>query len=63
MEHNVIYQSYWSNFKNLCDTLDKLDVLVPGHSFTCKSLLTSDIRSVYKDMEEMEFKKVVKTKL
>ncbi|EFK57346.1 hypothetical protein U0038_17555 [Sphingobacterium spiritivorum] len=61
MEKNILYQSYWSNFKNLYDTLASIDELVPGHNFSCKSLLTADIKSVYKEMEKIELSKVSKT--
>jgi len=63
IEKNILYQTYWYPFKELFENLNTLDILVPGQSRTCKSLMTSEIQKAYEGMKSLDLNKVIQTKL
>jgi hypothetical protein len=63
IEKKILYQSYWGPFKDLYDKLINLDVLVPGHKKTCRSLITTEIKKAFKGMDETDLETVTQTNL
>jgi hypothetical protein len=63
MEKAILHQTYWEPYKNLFDEMDALTALIPGTRRTGKSMLTSEIRRTYKEMEAFDLNKVSRTRL
>lgn len=63
IEKNVLFQSYWYAFRDLFDTLNSIDELIPGKKITCRNALTKEIRKAYDEMERMELNSITQTKL
>lgn len=39
IEKSILYQTYWISYKDLYDTLNGINKLVPGHKKTCRRLM------------------------
>jgi len=63
IEKSILYQTYWNSFRDLYDKLITLDILVPGHKKTCRSLITNEIKKAYKGMDETDLNTVTQTNL
>lgn len=63
IEKSILYQTYWSSYKDLYDTLINLNELIPGHKRTCRSLITSEITKAYEGMKNVDLATVTQTNL
>lgn len=63
IEKSILYQTYWTSYKDLYDTLNSIDELVPGHKKTCRSLMTNEIAKGYEGMKNVDLKTVTQTKI
>lgn len=63
IEKSILYQSYWNSYRDLHDKLVNIDVLIPGHKKTCRSLITNEIKKAYKGMNETDLSAVIQTNL
>jgi len=61
IEKSILYQTYWSPYRDLYDKLINLDKLVPGHKKTCRSLITNEIQTAYEGMKNADLKTVIQT--
>lgn len=59
----ILYQTYWTPYKELYEEIYSIDLLVPGHKRTCKSLITSEIQRAYEGMKNADLNKVIQTKI
>jgi len=63
IEKSILYQTYWTSYKDLYDTLNNINELVPGHKKTCRSLMTNEITKAYEGMKNADLDTVTQTKL
>ncbi len=63
IDKNILYQTYWTPYKELYEEINSIDLLVPGHKRTCKSLITSEVQKAYEGMKNADLNKVAQTKL
>ena len=63
IEKSILYQTYWTSYKDLYDTLININELVPGHKKTCRSLMTNEITKAYEGMKNADLKTVTQTSL
>ncbi len=63
IEKNILYQTYWTPYKELYEEIYSIDALIPGHKRTCKSLITTEIQKAYEGMRTADLGKVTQTKL
>ena len=63
IEKSILYQTYWASYKDLYDSLNSINKLVPGHKKTCRSLLTSEITKAYEGMKNVDLSLVTNSKL
>ena len=63
IDKNILYQTYWTPYKELYEEIYSIDVLVPGHKRTCKNLVTTEIQKAYEGMRTVDLKQVTQTKL
>jgi hypothetical protein len=63
IEKEILFESYWPAYKEIYDTLNSMSSLVPDKKRTGKSLLSSEIRKVYEEMNKKELDLVRQTKL
>lgn len=63
VEKAILFQSYWTPFKDFYDSLYSCNQLVPGHRKTCRDLITSDITRAYQEMKAMEINNVPQTQI
>jgi hypothetical protein len=63
IEKTILYQSYWTPFKELYETLNSSTNIVPGNNKRCKDLLTKEITRAYEDMKKMDIGSVIQTKI
>lgn len=61
IEKNILYQTYWTSYKDLYDTLNNINELVPGHKKTCRSLMTNEITKAYEGMKNADLGTVTQT--
>lgn len=63
IEKAILYQTYWISYRDLYDTLNSINELVPGHKRTCKSLMTNEIIKAYEGMKNADLLTVTTTKI
>lgn len=63
IEHEILLQSYWANYQQLHDSLDRWDDLIPELKAKGKDLLTLPIRTAYEQMKAEFLKKTKQTQL
>ncbi len=63
IDKNILYQSYWTSYKELYETLYNINELVPGLKKTCKSLMTNEITKAYEGMRKTDLSTVTQTTL
>lgn len=63
IDKNILYQTYWTPYKELYEEIYSIDELVPGHKRTCRSLITTEIQKAYEGMRTADLKQVTQTKL
>lgn len=63
IDKNILYQTYWTPYKEIYEEIYSIDALVPGHKRTCKSLITNEIQKAYEGMRTVDLKQVTQTKL
>lgn len=63
IEKSILYQTYWTSYQDLYDTLNNIKELVPGHKRTCKSLMTIEITKAYEGMKSADLSTVIQTKI
>ncbi|MDO7173802.1 hypothetical protein [Mariniflexile sp. AS56] len=61
IEKSILYQTYWTSYKDLYDTLNNINELVPGHKKTCRSLMTNEITKAYEGMKNVNLSTVTQT--
>ncbi|WP_172954199.1 hypothetical protein [Pedobacter ginsengisoli] len=61
IEKSILYQTYWTPYRDIYDKLVSLDSLVPGLNKSCRSLITSEIRKAYRDMSDTDLATVTQT--
>lgn len=63
IEKSILYQTYWTSYRDIYDTLININELVPGHKKTCRSLMTNEITKAYEGMKNADLETVTQTKL
>src|SRR5262249_32273575 len=63
IEKQILFQSYWPSYKDIYDSLNKMDQLIPGKKVTGRSLLSSEITKVYEEMKKLELGSVQQTRI
>lgn len=63
VEKAILFQSYWTPFKDFYDSLYSCNQLIPGHRKTCRDLITSDITRAYQEMKNIEINNVPQTQI
>jgi hypothetical protein len=63
IEKQILLQSYWPAYKDIYDSLSKMDGLIPGKKVSGRSLLSSEITKVYEEMKKMELDSVRQTRI
>lgn len=63
IEKSILYQTYWNSYRDLYDTLNNINELVPGHKRTCRSLITNEITKAYEGMKNSDLATVTQTNL
>ncbi|QDH78740.1 hypothetical protein FKX85_06695 [Echinicola soli] len=63
IEKNILYQTYWTSYKDLYDTLININDLIPGQKKTCRSLMTAEITKAYEGMKNADLNTITQTKL
>ena len=63
IEKSILYQSYWTPYRDLYDTLNSIDELVPGFKKTCRSLMTDEITKDYEGMKKATMSTVLQYKI
>lgn len=61
IEKSILYQTYWTSYKDLYDTLININELVPGHKKTCRSLMTNEITKAYEGMKNADLSTVTQS--
>jgi hypothetical protein len=51
IERNVLIESYWQEFRQLFDKLDKWEVVIPSLGKTGSDLLSTQVREAYQEMK------------
>ena len=54
VEKIIIFQSFWTSYRTLYDTLNSSNSTVPGLNIPLNSLITSEMRAAYNEMAAME---------
>lgn len=63
VEREILFQSYWDAFSYLYERIKNSDVLVPGSTRTCASLISKEIDRAYEDMKSRHLGSVKQTSL
>lgn len=63
IEKSILYQTYWTSYKDLYDSLININELVPGHKKTCRSLMTNEISKAYEGMKNADLNTVTQTNI
>jgi len=63
IEKNIVFQSYWEDFKRLYDVLLQCHTAIPGYRKTGNEFLTPNIRKAYHQMEQWALSGVKQTRL
>lgn len=63
LEKVILYQSYWRPFKELYDTIFKIESPLSGKRHNGRDLLTADIRKAYNDMDNFELNNITQSRV
>ena|SRR5579863_8175822 len=63
LEKVILFQSYWKTFKECYLVISNCDLVIPRDGRKISSMISPAVTLAYKQMEEMELKGVVQTRI
>ncbi|MCS4100686.1 hypothetical protein [Salinibacter ruber] len=63
IDRSILYQSYWSTYQDLYDSLYSSETLIPGLDRRARDLITSEMTRAYEEMKDTDIDRVRQTNL